>query len=254
MNCKICSQENNACFSGKILNKYDIEYFHCKKCGFLQTQEPYWLDEAYTKTINISDTGYIKRNITLAKKSSILLYSLFGSKGRYLDYAGGYGVFVRLMRDAGFDFYWDDKYAKNLFSVGFEWDKNRKMDAITSLESFEHFVNPMTEIESFLKISNTIIFTTDTYPEPLPNPKDWWYYGLEHGQHISFYTEKTFNYIAKKLSLNYYKLNSFHILTDKNISKWRRLVVRRNKYKYTVISKKLKSKTWDDHLTISKIT
>ncbi len=40
----------------------------------------------------------------------------------FLDYAGGYGVFTRLMRDIGFDFYWHDPYTQNLFANGFEKD------------------------------------------------------------------------------------------------------------------------------------
>jgi len=35
MNCKICTSENKVIFSSKILNKYIIDYFHCKNCGFL---------------------------------------------------------------------------------------------------------------------------------------------------------------------------------------------------------------------------
>lgn len=254
MKCRICNQENKTCFSGKILNKYNIEYFHCEKCSFLQTEEPHWLTEAYAESINVSDTGYMHRNIIQTNRVTILLHSLFNNQGKYLDYSGGYGVFVRLMRDIGFDFYWDDRYTKNIFAKGFEWDKAVKIEAITSFESFEHFVNPMLEIESLLKISKTIIFATNTYPQPIPKPKDWWYYGLEHGQHISFYSEQTFNHIAKKFNISYYNLGSFHILTDKNISKWQKIAIRLNKFKYQSIAKKMKSKTWDDHLKMSKIT
>lgn len=66
MICKICAKQSNQIFKTKILNKYDISYFHCKHCGFLQTEEPYWLDEAYAESINMSDTGYMQRNLMLA--------------------------------------------------------------------------------------------------------------------------------------------------------------------------------------------
>ena len=58
------------------------------------------------------------------------------------NYAGGYGIFTRMMRDIGFDFYWLDKYADNLLTNGFEYNKkiHKKIEAITSFESFEHFV------------------------------------------------------------------------------------------------------------------
>jgi len=60
-----------------ILNKYTIDYFHCPNCGFLQTQEPFWLDEAYKDPINISDTGYLSRNIYLSKKLTVSFRFIF---------------------------------------------------------------------------------------------------------------------------------------------------------------------------------
>lgn len=124
MTCKICNQQTKTLFRAKIMNKYEISYFYCEYCGFLQTEEPYWLNKAYSESINISDIGYLQRNIHLAQKITILLSLFFDKNGKFLDYAGGYGVFVRLMRDIGFDFYWDDKYTPNLFAKGFEHKDN----------------------------------------------------------------------------------------------------------------------------------
>ena len=133
MRCKICETEIKKCFTEKIMLKYEVDYFHCSNCDFVQTEEPYWLNEAYSRPINLSDTGYMTRNLFYSKRLTILLYLLFGKNGRYLDYAAGYGVFVRLMRDIGFDFFWDDKYTQNLFSSGFEWDQNFNIDAISCI-------------------------------------------------------------------------------------------------------------------------
>lgn len=52
MTCKICGKENKFIFKAKILKKYDVSYFHCENCGFLQTEEPHWLSEAYKSPIN----------------------------------------------------------------------------------------------------------------------------------------------------------------------------------------------------------
>lgn len=248
MKCKICNTENQSCFSSRLLKKHEVKYFYCHHCEFIQTEEPYWLEEAYLQTINLSDTGYMARNLFFSERVSILLYLIFGKGGSFLDYAGGYGVFVRLMRDIGFDFYWDDKYTKNLFSSGFEWDGIFKIDAITSFEAFEHFVQPIAEVESLLKISDTIVFSTELHPNPIPKPSDWWYYGLEHGQHISFFSEKTFNYIAQKYNLNYYSVGSLHILTRIKISKWKLFALRFSKFgSHKIVGKCLESKTWGDY-------
>jgi len=121
------------------------------------------------------------------------------------------------MRDIGFDFYWNDKYTQNIFARGFEGGLLDNYEAITTFESFEHFVEPIKEIENMLLISKNIIFTTELLPSPVvPYPDKWWYYGLEHGQHISFYSEKTLNYIAKKYNLFLYKVGSIHLLHKKD--------------------------------------
>ncbi len=174
MQCKICQKETKKIFKARILNKYTINYFYCSDCGFLQTEEPFWLDEAYKNPINISDTGYLSRNIYLSKKLTILLFFLFNKKEKFLDYAAGYGVLVRLMRDIGFDFYWSDKYTQNLFARGFEGNLSSKYEAVTIFESFEHFLNPLQEVENLLKYSENIIFTTELLPSSVPGPSEWW--------------------------------------------------------------------------------
>lgn len=253
MNCKICNTKTKQVFSAKILNKYEIDYFYCEHCGFLQTEEPFWLEEAYGESINVSDTGYMQRNLLLSKKLTILLSLFFDKKAKYLDYAGGYGVFVRLMRDIGFDFYWDDKFTTNLFARGFEYQNGEKYEAVTTFESFEHFVNPIEEIENLLKFSRNIIFSTETLPNPMPRPEDWWYYGLDHGQHISFYSEKTFKFLAEKYNLNYVNLGGLHLLSDKKISGLKLKILKFSKFGlHKILQKQLKSKTWEDYLKLSE--
>jgi hypothetical protein len=253
MNCKICKTTTKQVFSTKILKKHDVNYFHCEACGFLQTEEPYWLEEAYGESINVSDTGYMQRNIGLSQKLTIFLSLFFSKNSKFLDYAGGYGVFVRMMRDIGFDFYWDDKFTTNLFSRGFEYDSKTKIDAVTTFESFEHFVNPVQEIEKLLSISNNIIFSTETLPNPIPDPEEWWYYGLDHGQHVSFYSEKTFEYIANKYGLNYINLGTFHVLSKRKLPTYAKYVLKFSKFGlHKILQKRLKSKTWEDYLKMSE--
>ncbi len=262
MKCRICGRMSKKIFSTKLLYKYDANYYYCEKCGFLQTEEPFWLKEAYSNALTCYDTGVLERNMYFMKALTVFIYKYLDVKGKYLDYAGGYGILTRLMRDRGFDFYWNDKYAENMLAKGFEWDGKSKIEAITSFESFEHFVNPIEEIENLLKISRTIIFSTDVLPEEkIPAPNEWWYYALEGGQHIAFYSHKTFIYIAEKYNLNYYCILGMHILTDKKVKrlkcgklmqkisdKWNLL------YTYTRVCHKLKvnKKTMSDMTLLLK--
>jgi len=219
--CKICKSESAFFSEGRILNKYDIKYFKCRNCGFLQTEKAYWLKESYEEVINKSDVGYVGRNILLSKVTKLIINYFFSIQGKFLDYGGGYGLFVRLMRDLGFDFYWQDNYCKNLFSEGFESLNSGTVDfeMVTGFELFEHFENPIEEIEKILKYSNNIFISTFLFPQNNPKPGEWWYYGLEHGQHISIYSFETLKYIAKKYSLNIYSnKKNLHLFTSKKIN------------------------------------
>lgn len=252
MNCKICSHVTRKIFSSILMNKYKINYFYCNNCGFLSTEEPYWLDEVYANPISKFDTGHIIRNIRLADQMTTLLSIFFDAKGRFVDYAGGNGILVRIMRDIGFDYYWNDKYAQNLYSSRFEWDINSaklEVEAVTIFESFEHFVEPMQELKQLLSISKNIIFTTELLPNPIPLPNEWWYYTLERGGHISFYSEKTLKYIATQNGLHYFHLNNLHIFTKKNnISNLKLKILKLNKLGLNkLLSRRLKSRTWKDY-------
>lgn len=217
--CRICASSLRECFKACVLSKYNIAYYHCETCGFLQTEEPYWLEESYQVSIAASDTGGLLRSLSLAEITSVLIYFLFDQNGRYLDFAGGYGLFTRRMRDIGFDFYWYDRYSPNLFARGFEYHNGLSpVEVVTSFESFEHFNDPLREIETMLSFSKTIIFTTDLLPYPIPRPTEWYYYGLHHGQHISFFSPQTLRFIADKYDLKLYTLHPVHILTPRTIS------------------------------------
>src|SRR5262249_10032613 len=104
--CPVCGSVMRPAFRSLVLRKHDVEYWHCNDCGFLCTEEPYWLEEAYADAIVVEDTGIMQRNLVMAARLASLLYFRFDARGRFVDVAGGYGVLVRLMRDLGLDFYW----------------------------------------------------------------------------------------------------------------------------------------------------
>lgn len=218
--CKICQTESSYVFTGRILRKYDVKYYHCCECGFLQTEDPYWLEEAYCRSINICDTGLLQRSLTNSSVVTILISLLFNSKSSFLDYAGGYGLYTRTMRDIGLDYYWQDKFTENLMACGFEVVNNSSpIELVTTFESFEHFNNPIAEIKKILKYSQNIFFTTDVLPKPIPHFNDWYYYGSNHGQHISFYSYKTLKYIAYKLGLYLNSYGAYHLLSERPVNK-----------------------------------
>ena len=73
MQCKICENKSNFFAEAKILFKYKIKYFLCSNCGFIQTEEPYWLEEAYRDAIKFSDVGLLKRNFELTNPTNNII-------------------------------------------------------------------------------------------------------------------------------------------------------------------------------------
>lgn len=259
MLCKLCNHATEKKFEAVILYKYNTSYFACPACGFVQTGEPVWLEEAYKDAINSCDTGILSRNILLRESVSTILYYFFdqNQNASYLDYAGGYGIFTRLMRDIGFDFYWCDKYSKNIFAQGFEYDNKQPIKLVTAFEVLEHLVDPLVDLENMLSISRNILFTTILIPEPVPAPHEWWYYGVEHGQHISFYTRTTLGKIAQTFGLHYHAFGELHLMTEKIISPLKLMLIRKSFRKlhlFERVEKKMKSRTMADMYHVISLT
>lgn len=218
--CKICGSESKYFDSAYVLNKYNVSYYICSNCGFIQTEAPYWLNEAYSDAISDSDIGILLRNVVLVDKSKAILSYCLSNHKNILDYGGGYGIYTRMMRDNGFNVEWYDKYAENIFAKGFEKSVEH-YDIVTAFELFEHFDDPVKEISDIFRYGDTLLFSTEIIPNVPPSDKiiDWWYFAPQTGQHIAFYTEKSFNIIAAKFNKRYYKIsNGFHIITNKKLS------------------------------------
>jgi hypothetical protein len=220
--CPICSSVRSERFDARILRKYQVRYFYCGTCGLLQTEEPYWLEEAYSRAIAESDTGLVARNLNISFRLGALLYFCFDRDAQYLDFAGGYGLLTRLMRDVGFDFRWHDPYCENVLARGFDWDnvqRKAKSAAVTAFEVLEHVTDPLAFVRNALEQANssTLIFSTELYKDEPPSPQDWWYYALETGQHISFYRRETLVVMARKLGLHLFSNRSFHVLTTEKL-------------------------------------
>lgn len=211
--CKICASSTDACYDVVVLAKFPAKMSHCSKCGFLNINEPVWLEEAYSSAISILDTGLVHRSLSLSKRLVPLLYHLFRGEAVFADIAGGTGLLTRLMRDYGFDFYWYDAYCENVHAKGFEYSPELgRCHAVTAFEVIEHVEAPLKFIKETIDWTNAevFIFTTQLYSGVPPRPEDWWYYSLETGQHLSFYKRETLQLMAEKLGFEYLYLDGLH--------------------------------------------
>lgn len=206
--CIICGETENKIFSKTILEKYDVSYFRCSQCGFLHTEKAYWLKEAYSEAISSLDVGLVHRNLHFRPIVQRFLNKVFKQGGRFLDYAGGYGLFTRLMRDTGFNFYRQDRYCRNIFAADFDADdlpqEQQKFSLITAFEVFEHFTDPKTEMTKMLHFGDMIFFSTELIPDDTASLSGWWYLSPESGQHISFYTERSLRELGAFFGLQFF--------------------------------------------------
>lgn len=251
MKCKICLSPTRKKFSKRVLGTYLVSYYQCSKCNFLQTEEPYWLEEAYSSgAISALDTGILYRNFLLRERTKAILLNLYENFYTFqaLDYGGGEGIFVRMMRDMGFNFYRQDLYADNLYARFFDildLPKGSKFDVLTTFEVFEHLVDPIAEIKKMLTYSDIIIFSTELQPsDENSNLEDWWYIVPETGQHISFYTVTSLKQIGDKLGLNLYTDHlNLHIFSKQKLDdpfKFKKLQVKKANFFRRIINKFIK--------------
>jgi len=69
-----------------------------------------------------------------------------------------------------------------------------------------------------LQHSENVLFSTYLIPNNNPKPDEWWYYTTDHGQHISLYSRKSLEVLAKKFNKNFYSNGkNVHLLSGKKI-------------------------------------
>lgn len=222
MNCKICNSCSNFLFDRIYLCKYKVSLFQCSNCGFLQTEKPYWLEEAYEKPFTPLDVFIVSRPIEQSQVTENIILNYFNYKSKFLDFGGGIGVFTRLMRDRGLDFYRQDKFAQNLFVQHFDISdlsvNDTEFELVTSFEVLEHFEFPMEEFEQMFSYGRSVLCSTGLQPESFEELRNWEYLGELHGQHISFFTRKSMEIIADKFDCFYYTESGYHLFTPQKLS------------------------------------
>lgn len=247
--CRVCASALPLPFAAADLLDRRVKYFECGRCGYVQTEYPSWLEEAYAVPINPCDTGILVRNQQNVSSVLATLRLLGAVGGKVVDYAGGYGILVRLLRDQGIDAYWKDAFTENLLAQGFEHRGQEDCVLATAFEALEHFVDPPQELAQLFELAPNLLLTTDLIPRPAPAPGAWDYYGLNHGQHIGFFRKETLQYLADRFGR--YLLTdgqSLHLLSEKPHSPFHWWLLRRIGRTFpSALALGLASKTWPDH-------
>ncbi len=195
LHCRLCDGMLVTRFRRRVLGKYDVAYSRCEQCQSLQTEPPYWLDEAYRENnLSTLDTGAAQRNLqNLAACWSIA--KLLGLKN-VLDIGGGDGLLCRLLRDYEINCYVRDRYAKPTYAQGFEHPDFATPEMIVAFEVLEHYPQPRDDLDAIFKQEpNAVLASTGLYTN---QGEDWWYLAPEAGQHIFFYSRRALEWVARK--------------------------------------------------------
>jgi Methyltransferase domain len=246
--CRVCAAAARPIFRGLVLG-HEVEYQECDACGYVQTQTPTWLEQAYGSAIGAADTGILQRNQRSARMVVRMLAMLGQLRGRVIDSAGGYGLLVRMLRDLGVDARWEDRYCDNLVARGFEAAPEDPAELLTAFEVLEHLVNPLEDLQRLCARAPHLLVSTSLIPEPTPQLADWWYYAPTGGQHIGFFRVRTLQYLAGKLVRRVFSDGrSLHLFTsDATVTPLRFAWARKTIALAPLIARtQLKSRTWDD--------
>jgi hypothetical protein len=201
-----------------VFGRHEATYVRCGRCNSVHIPDPYWLDEAYADAIAATDIGLPSRSVWTSQMTALVIRLFFPRATKFCDHGGGNGLFVRLMRDAGYDFRWRDPYATNEFARGFEAAPLDQFDLTTAFEVLEHLRDPHVLLDEVLARSPALLLTTELLPDDTPMPDAWWYYSLATGQHISFPTQAGLHALAATRGLQVTSAGEVHLLAPKRVS------------------------------------
>jgi hypothetical protein len=202
------------------VEKADVTYFECANCGSLQTQEPFWLSEAYAGS-NLHDTDVGAAQRVLVNCAFVLLFAKIFQLRTTLDFGGGDGLLCRLLRDRGLDAYSMDNYCKPTYARSFEGSLAHDYDLITAFEVFEHLPDPAESLgRLFESKPRFIIGSTEIYSGQDSN---WWY--LQNGQHVFFYSRTALRLLAARHRYSYCEINGRHIFARDPLGRFRLWIV-----------------------------
>ena len=248
----------------RVLGRHDVRYFHGPACDLMQTEAPYWLEEAYGSTAPSLDTGAIRRtqnNADLVRAVATLLDVRPGEP--CLDYGAGPGILVRAMRDAGIDFRWHDRYARNLFAEGFEGSTSQAYRLVTAFEVWEHLPDVAAALETFFAPQHDALLIS-TFLHRGGHRDKWWYYVPETGQHVAFFSARTMAFVAERFGYEPIVAQRYTLFCRRGlaVAPWRRALIRRllSGAKPTANSRLVRpvlalsprhpSLTWSDHVML----
>jgi len=206
MKCHICNTLVGS-FEDIQLNKI---FFHCPSCELI------FLDKKFYVSKNDEKNQYDQHNNSLENEGYVNMFDDFLDftlKGLHvksvLDFGSGpTPVLAELLKRRGLHVEHFDKFyqPKKVY-------KNKKYDLITSTEVFEHLENPkeiLNLLSNHLNPNGIISIMTLFHTNKQEDFLKWWY--RRDPTHITFFTPKTIEIMAKKCGLKLLKHNTKRVI------------------------------------------
>lgn len=213
--CRLCGGPTTPVWSGTLLGGYPADYVRCGDCDLLQVVNPFWLKELDRGLVD-ADTGAVQRNLRISQFLKIVLDCCRCGRSRMIDYGGGSGLLTRLMRDAGVEFLHHDPYSANVFARGFEYE-GQDAFGVTLFEVLEHVPACRELWEELADRKQFSLIVAGTECPPVPFDPNWWYLLPDTGQHVVFYSPKTFEYLARRYGYHYSAIGGIHVLARRRV-------------------------------------
>jgi len=192
--CRLCSGEASKQFELFVFDKYQVSYYVCNQCGSLQTEDPFWLKDAYEFNLSHLDAGAVQR--CLSNAAAVVTLSRLTKCKNIVDFGGGDGLLCRLLRDYGLNCFVHDKFATASYAQGFTQPNFPRPDLLVAFEVIEHFAEPRREIaELFAANAEILMVSTELYSQ---QKSTWWYLTPSSGQHVFFYSRQALLQVSKR--------------------------------------------------------
>ena len=121
------------------------------------------------------------------------------------------GLFGRMMRDRGFNFFAYDRHQFPFYMDQFHANDPSTLEPalITSHEVLEHLADPGRELtDIFGRGAELVIVSTEIFQGQGP---DWSYLAPHHGQHVFFYAQRAMEMIGARFGYNYATIPMLHV-------------------------------------------
>lgn len=219
---------------GKFLGlaKIPVYYTLCNVCGFCFARDllEWTLDEFEERIYNdeyISvDPDYIEVRPRANAANLHSMFDGFAPSIRHLDYGGGNGLLVKLLRESKWNSFSYDPFVDRNTSV----EQLGTFELITAFEVFEHVPDIralMSNLRSLLAPNGLVLFSTLVSDGNIHlNQRISWWYASPRNGHISLFSKNSLAILAQHSGFNFVSFSQgFHVLFTK-VPSWASHIIR----------------------------